>query len=66
MQMAEQLLILGCVDEVQLKSMDMVKARTDIGITLLSYSGVVTLVDRDLLIPIYDLIMDMRERLLLL
>ena len=40
MQMAEQLLISGCIDEAQLQNMDMVRARTDIGITLLSYSGI--------------------------
>jgi len=39
--MAEQLLISGCIDEAQLQSMDMIKARTDIGVTLLSYSGIV-------------------------
>ena len=56
MRMAEQLLISECIDEAQLKSMDMVKAQTDIGMMLLSYSGVVTIVDCDLLIPIYDFI----------
>ena len=44
------------MDEAQLKSMDMVKAQADIGITLLSYSGVITIADCDLLIPIYDFI----------
>ena len=57
MQMAKQLLILGCIDEAQLKSMDMVKAQTDIGITLLCYSGVVTIADHDLLIPISYMIL---------
>ena len=38
--MAEQLLILGCIDETQLQSMDMVRAQADIGITLLSYSSI--------------------------
>ena len=40
MQMAEQLLISGCLDEAQLRSMDMVEARVNIGITLLSHSGI--------------------------
>ena len=39
--MAEQLLVLGQVDEAQLQRMDMVRAQTDIGITLLSYSGMI-------------------------
>ena len=54
MQMAERLLISGYIDEAQLKSMDMVKALTDIRIMLLSYSGVVTTADGDLLIPSYN------------
>ena len=39
MQMAEQLLISGCIDEAQLQSMDMVRAHINIGKMLLSHSG---------------------------
>lgn len=62
--MAEQLLVSGCIDEAQLQSMDMVRARSDIGITLLSYSGIASYSQLVILIYdfIYNYIVDMRER----